>query len=163
MPVSGASKPQYAKIIGMIEFEANPFGKSITTEDIVDAFGFFDSWEEKYGYIIDLGRKLPALPEALRTADFILKGCQSQVWLVKNYYPDQNQLQFGVDSDAHIVKGLAGITLCAYNYKSPEAIANFDISAYFATLELAEHLSPTRSNGLQSMVKKIQTWAKSYL
>ena len=137
----------------------NRFGLEITPEDIVEALSFFDTWEERYKYIIDLGKELPALDPAFRTEDNLVRGCQSQVWLVSK--EEGAKLFFEVDSDAFIVRGLLGVVLAAYNGKTREQIRDFDINAYFEELNLLKHLSPTRGNGLQSMVRRIQALAAS--
>ncbi len=137
---------------------ANPFGDSITTEDILDTLGFFDSWEERYRYIIDLGRELPPLPEELHTEDRLVRGCQSQVWIEPRM--ESGRLLLAVDSDAFIVKGLLGIILAAYNHKTPEEILAFDMDGYFERLDLLNHLSPTRGNGLRAMVERIRDIAR---
>ena len=133
---------------------SNPFGTSISSDDIKDTLGFVDSWEERYKYIIDLGKDLPELPEEKRTDDRLVRGCQSQVWIDDAY--QDGKLWFAVDSDAFIVKGLLGVVLAAFNGRSPTAILAFDIDAYFDQLGLLKHLSPTRGNGLRAMVKKIK-------
>jgi cysteine desulfuration protein SufE len=137
---------------------ANPFGDSITSEDIVDTLGFFDSWEDRYRYIIDLGKELPPLPEALHTDDRLVRGCQSQVWM--EITEQDGRLQLAVDSDAFIVKGLLGVVLAAYNNRTPAEILAFDIDGYFEELELLRHLSPTRGNGLRAMVARIRDAAE---
>jgi len=136
---------------------ANRFGTEITPEDIIETLSFFDSWEDRYKYIIDLGKELPALDDSKRSDDYIVRGCQSQVWLVGQQIDDK--LYFEADSDAFIVKGLLGVVLAAYNAKTPEQITAFDIDAYFDELNLLKHLSPTRGSGLQAMVQKIQALA----
>jgi cysteine desulfuration protein SufE len=133
---------------------ANPFGHSITSDDILDTLGFFDSWEDRYRYIIDLGKELPPLPERLHTDDRLVRGCQSQVWIDTRV--QEGRLQLAVDSDAFIVKGLLGVILAAYNNRTPEEILAFDIDAYFDRLDLLSHLSPTRGNGLRAMVSRIR-------
>lgn len=132
----------------------NPFGNSITTDDILETLGFFDSWEDRYKYIIELGRELPPMSPALHTADRLVRGCQSQVWI--DTAMENGRLQLTVDSDAFIVKGLLGLVLAAYNNKSPADILAFDIDGYFERLDLLRHLSPTRGNGLRAMVQRIQ-------
>lgn len=132
----------------------NPFGQTITTNTIIDTLGFFDSWEDRYRYIIDLGKELPEMDAAKKSGRNIVRGCQSQVWI--DYKVNDNIFWFEVDSDAFVVKGLLGIVLAAYNGKSAEYIRNFDIETYFNTLGLLKHLSATRGNGLQAMVKNIQ-------
>jgi cysteine desulfuration protein SufE len=136
----------------------NPFGSSISSEDILDTLGFFDSWEDRYKYIIDLGKDLPAMPESLHTEDRLVRGCQSQVWIDTRL--EDGRLQLSVDSDAFIVKGLLGLVLAAYNNKTPRDILDFDIDAYFAQLDLLRHLSPSRGNGLRAMVKRVQDIAR---
>jgi len=137
---------------------ANPFGTSITTEDILDTLGFFDDWEERYKYIIDLGKQLPAMPDEKKTEQFLLRGCQSQVWI--DSAVEDGRLVFEADSDAHIVRGLLGVVLAAFNNKTPADILAFDIDGYFASIDLVKHLSPTRGNGLRAMVQRIQDTAR---
>jgi cysteine desulfuration protein SufE len=135
------------------------FGIDVTADDIIDTLGFFDSWEDRYKYIIDLGKELPPLPEHFRTDEYLVRGCQSQVWLVHDLR-DQH-LFFQADSDAFIVKGLLGVVLAAYNGKTPAQVLAVDIAAYFDSLSLLQHLSSTRGNGLKAMVKRIQDIAAS--
>ena len=128
-----------------------------TTEEILEDLAFFDDWEERYSYIIDLGKELPAMDEALRTPERLVKGCQSNVWI--DVRVDGDQLSFLVDSDAVIVRGLLVLVMAAYNGKSTSEICNFDIDDYFKKLDLERHLSPTRGNGLKSIVSRIRTIA----
>jgi cysteine desulfuration protein SufE len=130
------------------------FGTKITAETIVEDLDFFDSWEERYKYVIDLGKQLPDMSDDLKTDDRIVKGCQSQVWIESNL--DNGCFFFEVDSDAFIVKGLLAVVIAAYNGKNATEIQAFDIEAYFTDLDLVKHLSPTRGNGLKAMVAKIQ-------
>ena len=141
----------------------NPFGSTITSDDILEDLEFFDDWEDRYRYIIDLGKKLPAMPEQLKTEDNFVHGCQSQVWISAQYNADANSLSFLVDSDAHIVRGLAAMVMAAFNQRSPEDILAFDVDAYFGKTQLIQHLSPTRGNGLKSMVGKIRSAAQAQL
>lgn len=136
----------------------NPFGNSISTDDILDTLGFFDSWEDRYKYIIDLGKDLPPMAESLHTEDRLVRGCQSQVWIETTI--ENGRLQLTVDSDAFIVKGLLGLVLAAYNNKTAAEIARFDIDDYFEQLDLLRHLSSTRGNGLRAMVQRIQDIAR---
>lgn len=133
---------------------SNPFGHSITSDDIIDTLSFFDDWEDRYKYIIDLGRELPAMPAELHTEERKIRGCQSQVWIDTRL--EDGRLQLAVDSDAFIVKGLLGVVLAAYNNKTPTEVLAFDIDAYFERLDLLSHLSPTRGNGLRAMVARIR-------
>ncbi|MEK9712371.1 MAG: SufE family protein [Thalassolituus sp.] len=136
---------------------SSPFGQSITSEDVIDTLSFFDDWEERYKYIIDLGKELPPMDDAKKTEEYLLSGCQSQVWI--DSVMDGDKLVFEADSDAHIVRGLLGMVLAAYNYKTPAEILAFDIDEYFKQVDLVKHLSPTRGNGLRSMVQKIKDTA----
>lgn len=133
------------------------FGIDISADDIIDTLGFFDSWEDRYKYIIDLGKELPPLAEEHRTEANLVRGCQSQVWLTSDVR--DGRLFFAADSDAFIVKGLLGVVLAAYNGKAPADILAFDIESYFNALNLLQHLSSTRGNGLRAMVKRIQDTA----
>lgn len=135
------------------------FGIDVTAEDIVDTLGFFDNWEERYKYIIDLGKELPPMDNALRNDQYLVRGCQSQVWLVDEWR--DGKLFFQADSDAFIVKGLLGVVLAAFNGKTPGEILSVDVDAYFGRLDLLQHLSSTRGNGLKAMVKRIQERASS--
>jgi len=135
------------------------FGVEITSDDIVETLSFFDSWDDRYKYIIDLGRELPPLPEQERREENLVRGCQSQVWLVSEERDDR--LLFQVDSDAFIVKGLLAIVLAAYNGKTAAEILAFDINQYFEALDLQRNLSPTRGSGLQAMVARIQQTASA--
>ncbi|MBL4832850.1 MAG: SufE family protein [Pseudomonas sp.] len=130
------------------------FGTDVTSDDIIDTLSFFDTWEDRYKYIIDLGRELPAMEESKRTDEHIVRGCQSQVWLVS--HEKDGRLFFDADSDAFIVKGLLAVVLAAYNGKTPQEILDFDIEHYFAQLNLLKHLSMSRGNGLKAMVKRIE-------
>lgn len=135
------------------------FGVDISSDEIIDTLSFFDSWDDRYKYIIDLGRELPPLPEAERREENLVRGCQSQVWLVSEQQGEH--LFFQVDSDAFIVKGLLAIVLAAYNGKTPSQILAFDIAGYFEALDLQRNLSPTRGSGLQAMVARIQQMASA--
>jgi cysteine desulfuration protein SufE len=137
----------------------NPFGTDITVEDIGDTLGFFDSWEDRYKYIIDLGKELPPMDDAKKDDAHLVRGCQSQVWI--DHSLESDRLWFEVDSDAFIVKGLLGVVLAAYNGKTPQQVLDFDVEGYFEELSLLKHLSPTRGNGLRAMVKRIQVIAQT--
>ncbi len=132
-------------------------------DEIVEAFGFFDSWEDKYRFVIDLGKNAQALPDSERNENNIIRGCQSQVWLLASYDSAENKLNLRIDSDAHIVRGLAAIVLACYDRKSPKYIAEHDMEGLFAELSLLEHLSPTRGNGLRAMVGAIKDLAAKHL
>ena len=129
-----------------------------TTNEIVDDLEFLDDWEQRYQYIIDLGKELPGLPEEQKLDQYKVRGCQSSVWLLSEEL-DDGRLHFKVDSDAVIVQGLLALVLAAYDNKTAEAIRNFDIESYFAQLDLERHISPTRGNGLRAIVGTIQKQA----
>lgn len=133
---------------------SNPFGSTITAEDIIDTIGFFDGWEDRYKYIIDLGKELPPMADDKKDEAHLVRGCQSQVWI--DSQEQDGVMWFDADSDAYIVKGLLGVVLAAYNGKTPAEIQGFDVDQYFDQLGLIKHLSPTRGNGLRAMVKRIQ-------
>lgn len=135
------------------------FGTDVTSDDILDSLSFFDSWEDRYKYIIDLGRELPPLDEQARVEQNMVRGCQSQVWLTSR--EEGGKLYFDADSDAFIVKGLLAVVLAAYNGKTPKEILAFDIEDYFSRLNLLKHLSVTRGNGLRAMVKRIRDTAQA--
>jgi cysteine desulfuration protein SufE len=137
--------------------KTNPFGSTITADDIIDTVGFFDSWEDRYKYIIDLGKELPQMSADKKDDAHLVRGCQSQVWIDGEIA--DGHMWFEADSDAFIVKGLLGVVLAAYNGKTPQEITAFDIEAYFEQLGLLKHLSSTRGNGLRAMVKRIQAMA----
>lgn len=127
-------------------------------DELIDNFAFFDTWEDKYRYIIELGEKMPPLPQIFKTEEWMVKGCQSQVWLTwkKN---DNGTLTFLGDSDAMIVKGLICIVLSIYNNLPSKNILDIDIDSIFVKLGLKEHLSPSRRNGLEAMIAKIKYYA----
>ncbi|MFT7651387.1 MAG: cysteine desulfuration protein SufE [Candidatus Azotimanducaceae bacterium] len=129
-------------------------------DDIKDTFQFLDDWEDKYRFIIDLGRDLPGLSDDQKTDEHIVRGCQSQVWLVANVAAD-GTLCLTMDSDAHIVRGLISIVLAAFNNKTPKEILATNINALFDELKLLEHLSPTRGNGLMAMLQRINSLASA--
>ena len=141
-------------------FEQVPFGRTIDAEEIAESLAFFDDWEDRYRYLIDLGKELPPMPEDLKTEDRYIHGCQSQVWIEHRLDPATGTLQFIVDSDALIVRGLAAIVLAAFNNRTPAEICAFDIEAFFARIDLLRHISPTRGNGLRAMVGKIRKLAE---
>lgn len=134
----------------------------MTIEQLIEDFELLDDWEERYQEIIDLGKQLPELPDAYKTEAYKVRGCASQVWLVPSVTDDKPPvIGFRADSDAHIVRGLVAILLMIYSDKTAKAILEVDIQAIFNRLELASHLSPSRSNGFQSMVKKIRDIAEN--
>lgn len=124
-------------------------------EQLKTTFEMLPDWEERYRFIIDLGRKLEPLEDAERNEATRVRGCMSQVWLVADDANDA-QLHFRGDSDAHIVRGLIGVLLMIYSDKTPQEIADTDINQIFADLNLEQHITMNRRNGLYSMVETIQ-------
>lgn len=120
---------------------------------IIDEFSMFDDWMEKYEYIIDLGKELPKLSENLKDDTQIIEGCQSRVWLKSEYVNDS--MSFLADSDAIITKGIIALLIRVLNNESPENIASADLF-FIDKIGLKDHLSPTRANGLVSMVKRMK-------
>ncbi|WND03326.1 SufE family protein [Temperatibacter marinus] len=132
-------------------------------EDILETFEFIEDWEERYGVIIDLGKKLPALDDIYKIEDYRVRGCQSQVWLVPQVTKTDTGkvISFKGDSDAVIVRGLVGLMLVIFNDKSPDEIISTDAKAILKKMDLKEHLSPLRANGLFSMMERIKQIAQS--
>ena len=123
-------------------------------EELIDNFALFDDWEERYRYLIDLGRNLPKMDEALKTDERLVKGCTSRVWL--DMRTDGGALHFTADSDAHIVRGLIGILDAAYQGQAVEEIKNIDIEGAFEKIGLSQNLSPNRRSGFFAMVERLR-------
>lgn len=130
----------------------------LTLDDILENFEFLDDWEDKYRYVIELGRTMPEFPDDKRTADYKVEGCVSQVWLVKSIEENSDDpvLTYYGDSDAHIVKGLVALVLKAFSGRKASEIIAFDTDNMFNQIGLREHLTPQRSNGLSAMVNRIK-------
>lgn len=128
-------------------------------EDLIDEFAMFDDWMEKYEYMIELGKSLPLIDPSYKTDDYIIKGCQSKVWLRADLTDEK--LIFTADSDAIITKGIIAILIRVYSNQSPQDIIDSDIS-FIDKIGLKEHLSPTRANGLSSMLKQMKMYAIAY-
>jgi cysteine desulfuration protein SufE len=138
----------------------------MTIDEIIDNFEMLDEWDDRYRYIIELGRALPELPENARTEANKVRGCASQVWMTTDTRPngaDGPTLDFHGDSDAHIVRGLIAILFALYSGKPARSILATDALALFQKLGLREHLTPQRSNGFRAMVDRIQSDAKAAL
>ena len=148
--------------IELATFKNSPFGTEICQTDILDAFEFLDDWEERYSYIIDLGKSLPEFPESEKTDQHIIHGCQSQVWLIHRVDEASNKVYLLIDSDAIIVKGLAAVVLAALNMKTPDEISALDVNALFEKMDLMRHISPTRGNGLRSMIERVKLIAQNH-
>ncbi|MEW5677534.1 SufE family protein [Flavobacterium enshiense] len=128
-------------------------------EEIVDEFSMFDDWMQRYEYIIELGRSLPLIDERYKTEDNIIKGCQSKVWVHAEEH--NGSIVFTADSDAILTKGIIAILVRAFSNQTPKAILEAD-TAFIDEIGLKEHLSPTRANGLVSMIKQIKMYALAF-
>ncbi len=125
-----------------------------TLQTITDTFSILDDWEDRYAYLIDLGRNLPPFPVEQKTDGNIVQGCTSQVWMVSN--TENDTINIIATSDAHIVRGLIALVIAIYNNKLLSDIKNIDIEDIFNDIGLSEHLSPNRRNGFFAMVEKIK-------
>jgi cysteine desulfuration protein SufE len=135
-------------------------------DEIIENFALLDEWDDRYRYVIELGRMLAPLPETQRTEANKVQGCASQVWLATDVKPDGAAgptLTFVGDSDAHIVRGLIAILLALYSGKGAREVLSTDAIALFEKLSLREHLTPQRSNGFRSMVERIRRDAQTAL
>jgi cysteine desulfuration protein SufE len=138
----------------------------MTIDEITENFAYLDAWDDRYRYVIELGRMLVPFPESARTEANKVQGCASQVWLTTEIEPNGAagpMLRFAGDSDAHIVRGLIAILLALYSGKSARKILDVDALALFDRLGLREHLTPQRSNGLKAMVGRIRSEARDAL
>ncbi len=128
-------------------------------EEVVEDFSMYDEWLDKYEYLIELGHRLEPFPEELKTDDRLIKGCQSRVWL--DAAPEGDRLVFRADSDAIITKGIISLLIGVYSGRTAAEIAADDFS-FVDRLGLRENLSPTRANGLASMIQTLRTTAKNH-
>ena len=128
-------------------------------EEIIDEFSMFDDWMQRYEYIIDLGKNLPLIQEEFKTEDNIIKGCQSKVWLKGEQKDDK--IVFTADSDAILTKGIIAILIRVFSNQKASDILNADMD-FIDEIGLKEHLSPTRANGLVSMIKNIKMYALAF-
>lgn len=128
-------------------------------EDIIEEFSVFDEWLDKYDYLIELSDTLPAIAPEHRTDDYVIKGCQSRVWVDAQL--DNGKVYFSADSDAIITKGIIALLIRVMNGRSPQEIVDMDL--YFIdAIGLGENLSPTRSNGLLAMIKQMKMYALAF-
>jgi cysteine desulfuration protein SufE len=128
-------------------------------EEIVEEFSLFDDWIQRYEYMIELGKSLPIIDPEYKTEDNIIKGCQGKVWLHADL--EENKLVFTADSDAIITKGIIAILIRVFSHQHPDAILDADTS-FIDKIGLKEHLSPTRANGLVSMIKQLKMYAIAF-
>lgn len=129
-------------------------------EEIVDEFSMFQDWMQRYEYMIELGKSLPLIEEKYKTDDNLIRGCQSRVWV--HAAMEGQKLVFTADSDAIITKGIIAILIRAFSNQSPKAILEAD-TQFIDDIGLKEHLSPTRANGLVSMIKQLKAYALAFL
>lgn len=132
-------------------------------EELIEGFEFLDSWDDRFRYIIDLGRKLPPMDSAMKNDETKVDGCTSQVWMVASAEGSPPRLTFLADSDAHIVRGLIAILLTLYEDRPAQEILDLDAASTIARLDLAQHLSPNRANGLFAMIGRIRAFAAEAL
>lgn len=128
-------------------------------EELIDEFSMFEDWEERYQYMIDLGKTLPLIDEQYKTQENIIKGCQSKVWVHAEM--DSDKVVFTADSDAIITKGIIAILIRVFSNQNPQDIIDADTD-FIDAIGLKEHLSPTRANGLVSMIKQLKMYAIAY-
>ena len=131
----------------------------MTPDEFAERFNRLRSWEDRYRYLIQLGRKLEPYPEEFRDQEHLVPGCLSQVWLVTVDSSEPSEMTFRGDSDAHIVKGLIAVLLMMYSGKTAEEILSTDLEGLFERLDLEQHLSVNRRNGFYSMTQKIREHA----
>lgn len=129
--------------------------------DVTETFELMDEWEDRYRFIIDIGRHLPEFNPADQKEENRVHGCASKVWLV--YHKQDDNVIFKGESDAHIVRGLIAIILMIFSNKTPQEIENIDATSILTDLGLSQHLSPMRTNGLFSMVERIKAIGRSFL
>ncbi|MBI2234141.1 MAG: SufE family protein [Micavibrio aeruginosavorus] len=130
---------------------------SQSLDDLAESFALFSDWEDRYRYLIDLGKRLPEMDNALKTEENMVRGCTSKVWLVAAW--DGEKLKFQADSDAQIIRGLIYVLDLAYQGKTRQEIATLNIDRAFRDLGLDRHLSPNRRNGFFAMVERIRGFA----
>ena len=128
-------------------------------QEVIEEFSLFEDWMQRYEHMIDLGKSLPLIAEEFKTEDNIIKGCQSKVWV--HAALEEDQLVFTADSDAIITKGIIAILIRVFSHQHPKAILEADTD-FIDNIGLKEHLSPTRANGLVSMIKQIKMYAVAY-
>jgi cysteine desulfuration protein SufE len=134
----------------------------MTLEKLISNFELLGDWEERYGYLIDLGRKLPSLSDVEKSEENRVHGCQAMVWMIMEPDPEHpGALRFRADSDAFIVRGLIAVLQLIFNGRTPEEILAADAKSVLSKLGLDSHLSPTRKNGLFAMVERIRALART--
>jgi cysteine desulfuration protein SufE len=130
-----------------------------TQEEIIREFSYFDDWMDRYNHLIEMGKSCPIIDKKYRTKNYLISGCQSRVWLHASL--EDGRIIFTADSDAVITKGIVNLLIRVFSNQSPEDIIDADIS-FIDEIGLKEHLSPTRSNGLMSMIKQMKLYALAF-
>ncbi|WP_172560156.1 cysteine desulfurase sulfur acceptor subunit CsdE [Vibrio fluvialis] len=143
----------------MSRYPTSPFGREITSGQIVTTMQSLHGWEDRYRQVVQWGKKLPQMPDELKSEQVTVSGCESLVWLVGE--PHDGVWHFCADSDARIVRGLIAIVMAAFDGKTAAEIQAFDINDYFDQLGLIAHLSPSRGNGLRAIVEQIQAMTQA--
>lgn len=131
----------------------------VIQEEIIEEFAFFEDWMQRYEHMISLGKSLPIIDEANKKDEYLIKGCQSKVWVFPEF--KEGKVSFTADSDAIITKGIVALLLRVFSNQSPEEILKAD-TTFIDEIGLKEHLSPTRANGLVSMIKQLKMYALAY-
>jgi len=129
-------------------------------EEVINEFSLFDDWMDKYAYLIDLGKDLPIIDEQYKTKQYLISGCQSRVWLHAEI--QEGKMKLTADSDAVITKGIASLLVRVLSEQTPEDILKTEL-VFPEKIGLKDHLSPTRANGLQSMIKQIKLYAQAFI
>jgi len=137
--------------------------KTIETkqQDIAEEFSFLGDWNDRYSYLLELAKQMPIISEDKKTDSYLIRGCQSKVWV--DFESRQDLIFFSADADAAIPKGIIALLIYLFNGERAEDIIQSDVLHFLASLELQEHLSPTRSNGLVNMVKQLKKYAGQFL
>lgn len=130
-------------------------------EELVDNFSLLDDWEERYRYVIDLGKMLPNFPTDKQTENYRVRGCASNVWVIPSYDADSERFHFQMDSDAFIVKGLLAILYVLYNNKTANNISQINVFEILSAMNLKENITQQRANGLSAVVDKIKSFVEA--
>lgn len=153
----------FARIVSILATKGvnKTLADNMNIKELVDNFGLFDDWEERYRYLIDLGTRLPNMDEALKTENAKVRGCMSQVWMILGW-DSQGRLTLHADSDAQIVRGLIAVLMVIFAGHTAEEIIKTNIDDLFKSLGLDQHLSANRRNGFFSMVERIKNFTDQY-
>jgi cysteine desulfuration protein SufE len=144
-----------------MHYDPELFVTQRSLDELIEDFEFLDDWEDRYAYLIDLGKQLKALPDQYKTDEYRVKGCTSQVWLIHSQSEVNGELvhHYSADSDAFIVRGLVAIVLSAYSGKTSTEIEQIDLATLFSKIGLERNLSVSRRNGFAAMIAKVKAWA----